>query len=105
MNGSVWSKIFRTIFNMPSCQKYPGEGLIFYHDIGIGFVILKVDIKPGLKILDQRIFQEKSVLLGIDDCKFNMVYPAYKLMGFVAGKVFKKIRAYAFAKIFCFANV
>jgi hypothetical protein len=72
---------------MFACEKNSWERLIFNHNIGIRFIIFQVDVKPWLKVFDQRIFKEECILFGIYDREFDMMYPVYKFMGFIAGKI------------------
>src|ERR671912_543169 len=62
-NGCEWPKIFGTVIDLSSCKKHPWKRFIFYYYKWIGFVILEIDIKPGLKLFDECILQEEGILL------------------------------------------
>jgi hypothetical protein len=92
-NRGEGAEVFRPICNFSARQEHAGEGFIFQDDIGIGFVVLQVDIVFGLELFDKGILQQKSVLLGIYYGEFYPFYSLDEFIGFVAGIGFIKIRA------------
>ena len=81
-------------------KKDPGKGLVFNNYVWVWFIIFKINIKSWLKIFDQRILKKECILFRIYNGEFNMMYPTYKFMSFIAGKIFKKVGAYPFSEIF-----
>ena len=73
--------------------------LVLNDQVRIGFVVFKVDIEPGLKLLDQRVFQQEGILFRMHDRKFYVVDPLNQFMGFITGKGFCEVGGYAFADI------
>ena len=86
-------------------QEYPGKGFIPDHDIGIGLVVLEIDIEPGLKLFDQGILQQEGILFGVHNREFDPVNSLYQFMGFVTGKCFTEIAADSFAQMFGLAYI
>jgi hypothetical protein len=58
-----------------------------------------------LKVFDQGILKKEGILLRIYNGEFNVMYPAYKFMSFITGKVFEKVGAYPFSQIFSFTYI
>jgi hypothetical protein len=98
-------QVFGPVINHPPCKKDPWERLFFYDDKGITFIVLQVNIKPGLVLFDERILQEERILLGIYDGKLDAVDPLNQVMGLVIGKGLCEIGAHPFAEVFCLTYV
>ena len=47
--------------------------LFFDNYVRIGLIILQLDVKTRLVMLDQRVFKKEGIMLGIGDSIVNMV--------------------------------
>jgi hypothetical protein len=99
-HGSERAQVFRPVGYDGAGKENAGEGLFFDNDIRIGLIVLKVDIIPGLKLFNEGVFQQKGILFGIYNGKFDVVDALYQLMGLIGRKGFDKIRAHPFAEAF-----
>ena len=56
-------------------------------------------------MLDQVVFQQKGILLRIDDSELNMTDALYKLMGLVISKSFIEVRTDPFPEVLSLAYI
>ena len=75
------------------------------HDIRVGLIILQVDVERRLKLLDERILEEKRILFGIYDCEFNAINSTNELMRLVIRKCFIEIGTYTLANVLCLSYI
>ena len=97
----VGTEILGAIAHRISGRKHFGEALGCNPNIRIGFIVFEGDVVPRLKLLDQTVFQEQGIHLGIHHREFNPLNFAHEDGRFaVFVMLLREVTADAFFEVF-----
>ena len=74
---SIWSEIFRTIFDHLSGDKNPGKFFVLNADPWIRFIVLQINIVTWLMLFDETIFQKQGIHFSSNNECFDVGYQGW----------------------------
>ena len=105
MHAGKRTQIFRAIANEPAGKKNTREVFFFNNDIRIGLIVFQVNVEPGLIVLDKRVLQQKSIMLGTGNGKLNAPDKLHQPAGFMVIYILVEIRRHPLAQVFGLAHI
>jgi hypothetical protein len=95
----------RAVGDLLPGEEDPRKVFVLDDDIGVGLIVLQVDVEQGLELFDEGVLKQKSILFGVHYGKLYLPNPFYQFVGFETALGFIKIRTYAFTDMLCLAYI